>query len=411
MKIFYGYKNHITDDIRDITQNNKLEPDWRVIFDEYLPFQVFIEGRTIFKDLTVHTNAYYEPSEQNKFKMPFPDFLEEHTSRYFKRNNFDVDNAVAAVSGGIDSSLVTLYAKPRAVYSGYYDDKKCNELEYSTLIAKVLSAQHIKVELGEMDFLKHLNETVDTIGVPIGGFGSVMEFAALKAVKESTGADTVLFGNGGDELFLSYFFCQFVKDVIEQKCNPSIKEYMINFIELEKTIRSNLVDSIIVLCLNKGNQNTINSNYLYNSLFTSFPNNYIDKLLHITLNYTLPSLLHLNQQMCHTCEVKGLNPLANSDLMQFARQFNTPMDEIPKYPLRFAHPKMPIQISERTDKQGFPIPLHKWNTVKLLLNDYGSFLSRKEVKQRFPDGILKSVSDRYKWGMLQVEMFLRKYGL
>lgn len=412
MKISYNYKGKNYDDVRDITNNNKLEPDWDTIFESYLPFQIFIQGKTIFKDLTVCSDAYYNPEEQENPSAYFETLLEKNTNEYLDRNNFCKDKVIAAVSGGTDSSLVALSIKPDVIYSGYYDDPEYDEIQYSSLVAETIGAKHIKIKITESDFLDHMQEVVEAIGVPIGGLGSVTEYITLKKAKELTGADTVLFGNGGDEIFLSYFFCHFVKDMLENRENPTIAKYMQNFTEAERKTKYELIDFAILSILNRADRSIYNSNFVFETFLPNlaYPD-YIDRLLIVTINWILPSLLHLNQQMCKAQEVSGLNPLSNKDLFKYARSFNSPMSNIPKVLLRHANPNMPKEISERTDKQGFPIPIDKWDEVSLLLgSESGRFLTRQESLRRILL-IPRYPSFRYRWAASQVEMFLRKHGI
>lgn len=402
------------EDIRSVTQNNKLEPDWDVIFNEYLPFQIFIEGRTIFKGLTVHTNCSYAQTEQKGFEGSIIDLLEDSTEAYLDRHNFSKDNAIAAVSGGVDSSVVALLTKPNRTYLGYYDVEGFSEIEYSSIVADKLKVRQHGIKLTESDFLSYMDNVVDNIGVPIGGLGSVMEYAALHKLLKNEDINTVLFGNGGDELFLGYFFCHIVKDFVRKDRNSTIAKYMSNFKALEEYVKFGFVGSMIWSILNRSHQNICDLGIL------KIPNNnipdinYISKLLRVTIDYILPSLLHLNQQICKANNVFGLNPLANSDLIQYVNQLNTPMSDIPKQLLRFFHPDMPNKIAFRIDKQGFPIPMHVWpDAYNMIYEVASSFLRRKEVQARFGTNIpeLSTVHLRYIWGMFQTELFLVKHGI
>lgn len=415
MRISYNYKGKNFDDIRDITNNNKLEPDWDNIFESYLPFQIFIQGKTIFKDLTVCSDVSYNPTKQESSLDYFMSLLEDSTNNYLKRNNFCKDKAVAAVSGGTDSSLVALLVKPDIIYSGYYEDADCNELEYSSLIAKTIEAKHIQIKLTETDFLEHMHETVNAIGVPIGGLGSVTEYITLKKAKKLTGTDTVLFGNGGDELFLSYFFCHYVKDLLNGRGRKgsTVEQYMRNFTDAEQKTNYDLIDFAIISILNRSDRNIFNSKFIFDTLLPNIQSpDYIDKLLIITINWILPSLLHLNQQMCKAQGVSGFNPLSSKDLIKYTKSFNFPLSIVPKSRLRHAHPEMPSEIIMRTDKQGFPIPIDNWKLLDAELDSYATaFIRRPYVLDRVRKHsipIPEIPSFRYKWGAAQVEMFLRK---
>ena len=97
MKVFYTYKGELFDDIRDIVENNKkLQPNWDYIFFEYMPYQVFLTGRTFFKDVYVQPNVKYDPADQFTNEIT----PEEVVKQYLDAYEFSSKSYAAAVSGG-----------------------------------------------------------------------------------------------------------------------------------------------------------------------------------------------------------------------------------------------------------------------------------------------------------------------
>lgn len=416
MRVKYTYKDEEFDDIRDIVKNNKLEPDYETITNEYLPFQIFITGRTIFKDVKVKRTCTYNIQRQKSVpSISNYEFLNDKIYEYLNRYNYNKEKTAAAVSGGIDSSVVAMFTSPKIVYSGYYEDDECNELEYSSTVSSALKLKHLRIKLSESDFLDNMSDLVDCTCIPAGGIGSIMEFSALKKAIKYADIDTVLFGNGGDELFLGYFFCHTVKDIHNKLIKDStVYNYMTNFRDSNKKLLNDIINYTIISGINRAGSESLNS-FLANTIFLNghkYAVCYTDKLLTVTINYILPSLIHLNNQMCKFFNIKGLNPLANKDLINYAYNLNSPMSDIPKKYLRDAHPKLPEKIARRTDKKGFPVPIDKWIDTKSLIKYYSNaFMRRHEVKRYFASIIPIRQSFRYTWGLAQAEIFLRKQKL
>ena len=196
MKIFYTYKGEMFDDIRDIVENNKLLPNWDYIFFEYMPYQVFLTGRTFFKDVYVQPNVKYDPQDQFTNDIT----LEEVVAQYLEAYEFKSKSFAAAVSGGIDSSSVALLVEPMGIYTGYYDEPGYDEREYSEKISEILATYHVQIEVTEKAYLAAIDAFLKAICSPIAGMGGVSEYLVLKQAKDLLKADSVFFGNGGDEV-------------------------------------------------------------------------------------------------------------------------------------------------------------------------------------------------------------------
>ena len=411
MHVIYKYKNEIFNDIRDIVHNNKLDVDYKYIFEEYLPFQSFITGRTFFKGLTVEPSMRFDPFEYVNYTGFDKEVFSKGVDSYLKRYGFDYNrNFTGTVSGGVDSSSVALELKPKVIYSGYYnDDNFFDETPYSKAVAEVIGAEHRKYKLNEYDFLSNIEDCIDIICTPIGGLGTVMEYAVLKkALGDISNTEQVFFGNGGDEIFMGYFFNYYVKEFYEK--SYEVPEYMPNFLPSKKSIAENIIDMMIVASLNRGDLSVLYSMFTVNKfipMLSEIPS-VVDKLLFVNINITLPTLLHLNNQFCKACNISGFNPLANEEFIKIAKHINSPMTEFPKQVLRNIHDNMPQMIKENYIKRGFPIPSHKWHNLNdIMRNAYESFFSRKEVTiHKNPyDGI-----NRYTWGIFQAELCLRRFG-
>jgi len=394
MRVFYRYNGKEFADIREVVHNNKMEPDMEYVLNEYIPYQVFVTGRTMWKGLTVDfTPKFTGKNKANFNKEEFDLGIAEY------QGFIPYQNLIGAVSGGTDSSATALAMKPEGIYSGYYPGTDCDEREYSSLIAEELDCDHVQVPLSEGIFLDTLDEFVETMCTPVCGFGGVMELAALKAALiEYPEVEAVMFGNGGDEIFMGYFWNHYINRIMWDSVKTP--EYMPNWLDTQSEIASRVLDDLICAAIMRiDGDRSLLKNFLtgFDSMLT--------KLLGVNINITLPSLLHLNQQMCKASGVVGLNPLSNARFIDNCVGYNTPMDGVPKRKLREVHDNMPQKIKNNLVKRGFPIPLEGWRELRNHIGHlYGAFSAR--VPNSIPPF---SKLDRVAWGVSQAELFLRKF--
>lgn len=406
MKLQYCYQDRFFDDIRDVVLNNKLEINYEHIFEEYLPFQVFITGSTFFKGLSVVPSVKFEPTMVGKGFDD--DYFNRVVNNYLERNRFyRCENTVAAVSGGVDSSTIAVHTMPKVIYSGYYDSEGCDETMYSALVADAIDAKHWTFTLTEEDFFTGLENYMDVVCTPIAGYGGVMEYILLSKVKEKDPSiDGVLFGNGGDEVFLGYYFNHFVKEFFFNSQKPF--KYMPNFAPMKSRITKQMLDIMIVASINRMDSDRLYSKLVRSHLLPQLKEirNVYDKLLHININMTLPTLLHVNQQMCLACGVRGFNPLASEEFVINASRINMPADDIPKQKLREMNNKLPAAIRTNYIKRGFPMPLSKWT----LLDNYFKDLWYEFEREDWYVGIGDYPGlNRVSWAIANIMLFLKRW--
>lgn len=410
MKLIYKYKDEIFNSLQDIIDNNKLEIDYGAITEELIPFQAFISGRTFFKGVSLEPSFRYNPNNQiSNFEFN-NDFFSKGINEYLDENNFKSSkNPIATVSGGIDSSVVAMELKPKIVYSGYYDGGEFfDETPYSKAVADKINAKHLTFKLTEDDFLNNLDEYIKMSGSPIVGLGAIMEFTLLKKIlyEEKIDTDCIIFGNGGDEIFMGYYFNYFVKDFWNYG-HEKIEKYMSNFLPTKISITEKVIDFMLIASINRGGSEYLYSPFVLNKFLPEVQpiKSVLDKLLFININYTLPTLLNLYSQFSSYFKIKCLNPLSNDLFIKSAKKINSPISEIPKNSLREIHKDLPDMVKKNYLKRGFPMPIHDWKKLeKLMKETYGTFFDRAEINiiEKPFDGI-----NRYTWGVFQTELFLR----
>ena len=369
------------------------------MINEYIPYQVFITGDTLFKDVYVKPSFEFIPNK--KTEEISDEYIINNIKKYVNDNK--IKNFISAVSGGIDSSVLALIMKPDIIYSGYYDEEGFDETEYSSLVTNAISATHYKIKLTEDDFINNFEDFTDIICIPSAGFGGVMEYVTLKKILEKVDTKDVVFGNGGDEVFMGYFYNHFIRDFAEYGNETPI--YMPNWISTKKKITKNIIDMMIISALGKMDGKILISNFVRNILLPMISKikNVKDKILFTNINFTLPSLLHLSEQTCNFLNVNSHNPFVS--LVDIANSIE--LTKIPKEKIRRLCPEMPQLIANNYVKRGFPIPLEKWSRLEGIFRElYDNFFNRHVViLSNFKKKPFKI--DRFMWGVVQSELFLR----
>ena len=107
------------------------------------------------------------------------------------------------LSGGLDSSLIAYMAKPSICFSCTFDyGPKYDELEYATLVADDIKAEHVIVRPNQKEFEQHLADIIYHLDMPVGSFSPFPLFMLAKTARDRV--KIVLSGEGADELFTGY---------------------------------------------------------------------------------------------------------------------------------------------------------------------------------------------------------------
>ncbi|WP_310992291.1 asparagine synthase (glutamine-hydrolyzing) [Aequorivita marina] len=110
------------------------------------------------------------------------------------------------LSGGVDSSLVSSYAKEQKddikAFTLKVNDKKHNESEYAVSYAKHLNINHEIVTVDKKVLLSIIEEHFKAFNEPFGDYSSIPTYLVTKKAAQNHTA--MLSGDGGDELFWGY---------------------------------------------------------------------------------------------------------------------------------------------------------------------------------------------------------------
>jgi asparagine synthase (glutamine-hydrolysing) len=119
----------------------------------------------------------------------------------------DLDRSATGcfLSGGTDSSsilglLTRRYGSSVHAFSIGFSEQRFNELEYARLAARHYQADHVECSLGPEVVLSSVDKIVAAYDEPFGNSSAIPTYACARQARER-GIETLLAGDGGDELF------------------------------------------------------------------------------------------------------------------------------------------------------------------------------------------------------------------
>lgn len=404
MVVMYKYKGEIFEDIRDIFLNNKLKPDFDFIYEEYIPYQISLSGRTFFEGVILFPTSEYEPTIGSDAGF---NRHEEIVKAGIQNTMKTVEGPYAiTLSGGLDSGILALETSPSKTYS--IDMGHKNEWEAAQLqqIIDKKNLKHTKYTITEEDCITAIDDIFSACGFHLGGFGGMPDFACMKKfTEENPEIRSIVLGYGGDEIFLGYlwnFLC------LKLPYNSTILDLFNNefsgFSESYNSIIGSIVDNIIITSLTRGNKDDCFDNWTIRNLLrkTLVPiKDILSKVLYVNINIMEPSFLHVIQQQCKFYGVAAVNPLVDDILIKNAYELNIPIPQSPKEVLRKMYPEY-----KTYRKTGNPLPLDKWSEMNKSFRELWYSLNNREIFGNFGEypGL-----NRYSWGIGMTELWLRRF--
>lgn len=216
------------------------------------------------------------------------------------------------LSGGVDSSTIAALAPDQPCFTGYYDGPQYDERPYARLVAR--GRDHHEIRITPQDFIDHFDVMLDRLEPPYAGPGTFGQYMVARYAAEHV--ETVLSGEGGDELFGGYARLMIVAGV------PRPDGY---------------------------------ENYVPPA---DYPGTVAEALLYDWER--LPDLLRVDEQVTRANGITAVAPMLDARVVAWVLAL-PPELRVGKRLLKQAVAGLvPREILARTDKRGFPVPFVEW---------------------------------------------------
>jgi asparagine synthase (glutamine-hydrolysing) len=441
-------------------------------FAEYVTFQFTTGEQTLFKgirelppghalvieDGEVRTWRYWDLSyevdfdhSEDWFHARLAELLDESVALHL-RSDVPVG---AYVSGGIDSSLMAMLANRadaqnhQAFHGRFMEYPGYDESSFARLVTDRTGGTLHIADMTAQDFSANIRDTIYHLDFPVAGPGSFPQYMVSKLASENV--KVVLGGQGGDEIFGGYarylvaYLEQCLKAGIEgtyrdgsfvvtlesiipnltqlQEYKPMIRQFWRDglFEDLDDRYfrlidRSNDMGSEV----ERGALDFAAVRSRFDAIFNNRRNvqreAYLNSMTHFDLKCSLPALLQVEDRMSMAHGLESRVPMLDHPLIEFVATVPANvkfqggrLKHMLKETYRDA---LPVEIADRRDKMGFPVPLKEWMTGTLKdfreeLYQAGEgrdrpFLNRDAVMASFDSAAPFS---RKTWGLLSLEIW------
>jgi asparagine synthase (glutamine-hydrolysing) len=445
---------------------------------DYLTFQFVLGDATLFRGvrkvlpghyqvvdlatLAVRTEKYWEPT----FRLDT-----HHTEEYFVhevrrllndavRLQMRSDVPVGCyLSGGMDSSLVTLLAAPHVggalhTFSGAFaEGPEYNELDYAREVARACGAESHEVFPTEQEFCDLLPTLVYHMDEPVAGPGLFPQYIVSRMAQKQV--KVCLGGQGGDEIFGGYtrylvaYFEQALKGAIfetneEQEHIVSLRSIVPNLAALKQYVPMlrqfwndelfHPMDRRYFRLIDRSGgalgllSDDFRKGYQPEAQFARFQGvfnhpetaSYYNKMTHFDMVTTLPALLQVEDRVSMAVSLESRVPLLDYRLADLVASMPPAMKfrggEMKYILKRAAQDTLPKRILERKDKMGFPVPLHLWaqGSARDFFHDV---LLSQRCRERgiFNPAEVRRLLGREEafgrrlWGLLNLELWHRQF--
>lgn len=398
-------------------------PDYDFILKDYLQFQLPFSRNTFFKDIkkvmpsevvivTRDDPKRYEYYWQPKFgnesfsAEKLRSLIEDSVS--FRLSLLGEKKFTAYLSGGLDSSAMTLLTRPKKVFTGVYAEEEYSEMDYIKSVMKKAQfpLEHGIVSITEEAFKNELKELISVLPDPSCGLGVVAQILVAKEAAKQ-GYDYAFTGEGGDEVFLGYNW-NYTVFTLANAARELLKDrYMVRY---EPMIEKILKDGFATFTgglLARGDDLVFATEKvlgLWNKEEV-LENN----ILNINLSFGLPAILTVDEQVGRLSGVEPVSPLVDHNIVDYVCSVrSSERASIPKYMFREAmRGILPEKVRTRYNKMGFPVPYDQWDWSSILPEAMKNLMNRDIIAR---EQIQKAQTmDRKTWALFSLEQWLRRY--
>lgn len=447
---------------------------------DYFTFQFCLGEKTLIDGVWQMPAAHYMALQAGQSPKPVRywevhyaiDY--EHTDRWFTARlkelisdsvkvhlRADVDVG-SYVSGGVDSSLLAALARElrpdgafKAFNGRFLDGMDFDESRYAKALADQRDMELLVADITEQDFVDNIAKVIWHLDQPTAGPGSFPQYMVSKLVGQHV--KVVLGGQGGDEIFGGYarylvaYFEQCIKGAIDgslhngnyvvsyesiipnletlRQYKPMLREFWASglFDERDERYwrlvnRANTFGSILT-------PDAIDQKRTFEEFKSIFwgsnvgKESYFDSMTHFDFKTLLPALLQVEDRMSMAHGVEARVPFLDHPLVEFAATIPADIKfrngELKRLLKEVFSDKLPIEIRERKDKMGFPVPLNLWIKQGGAAKDMiGDILGSTKAKTRsyLRDGLKvddvldgQSVYGRNLWALISLELWHQQF--
>jgi len=196
-----------------------------------------------FENQGLTVNPYYElpykrcKAGYNEYEEPFyVDNVRQLVLDSVRNNIENQDSLAFGISGGLDSSAIlcsALKLNPdcRYVAFSFVNEHDTRENVWMEKIIQHTAVDWVKVPCQAQEIVKMLPQLIKTQGIPIFNTADFAQYKVMQTAKEH-GFDTIVDGQGGDELFGGYtaFFPPFWHSLLSQWM---VKDWLIECLHLK----------------------------------------------------------------------------------------------------------------------------------------------------------------------------------
>jgi asparagine synthase (glutamine-hydrolysing) len=440
---------------------------------EYLAFQFTLNGDTLLNGVRQLPPAHALVVEggravERRYWDVNYNIDRKQTPRYFHdrlrelmddsiRLHLRSDTPVGAyLSGGIDSSLISILASRRQAapmlcfHGAFKSHAGFDESGYARIAAQHAGASLHEIDINADDFRTTIFDVIRHLDEPIAGPGAFPQFMTAKLAARHV--KVVLGGQGGDEIFGGYarYTIAYLEQCLKAAIDGTYKNG--NYVVTIESIIPQLTmlqeyKPLLSSFWREGLFDALDARYfrLINraadmrdevawadlpmadveaSFRTAFNGTnvgkeaYFDRMTHFDFKHLLPALLQVEDRMSMAHGLESRVPMLDHPLVEFAA--TAPADVKfsggrTKHMLKTAfRDEIPAEILNRRDKMGFPVPLGDWFRGELagfisdLFADDAAgdlpYFNRKAVRKAFAES---QPFSRKTWGLLSLEIWRR----
>ena len=447
-------------------------------FYEYLTFQFILGEDTLFKNIYKLQPGYYSVINLNTWDIKTENYWEQefrtdafHTEEYFinelqnilqdaMRLQLRSDVPIGTyLSGGIDSSLVTIMAsalvkKPLKSFSGAFNEgPEFNELRYARIAAEKANSELYEIFPTEKEFIDILPKLIYHLDEPVAGPGLFPQYMVSKFA--SNHVKVILGGQGGDEIFGGYarylvaYLEQAIKGSIFETNEeaehivtlksilpnlPSLKQYLPMLKSFWKNEAFEPMDRRYYNLINRMGMTNgfLHSDFINGrndkKIFDKFSQHfnhpetksYYNKMTQFDLSASLPALLQVEDRVSMAVSIESRVPLLDRRIIDLISKMPAGMKfkggELKYLLKRTIKDILPTEILNRKDKMGFPVPLHIWskNNARDFILDTLLSKNAKERNIINTTHIEKLINSeqpfsRGLWGLLSMELWFNQF--